>query len=680
MFLGGEAPDRHRVRGMNRWYRRFGVVACIALLVHLFQITKIPAGIHVDEMGMGYDAWCLAHFGVDRYLKAYPVYLMNFGGGQSALYAYLCIPFVKWLGLSPLSIRLPGILLYMVALFCGAGVFMLDAGDTARKKALAGMALMTVLPAFILLFRIGMDCNLMLAMAVIFLYLMARAVRVQRVTAFAAAGIAGGVLLYTYVISYVVLPVFIALLLVYLLWIRQIRFCQVLAFGIPLVFLAAPLIAVQVVNLFDLPEFRMGPFTITRLFQYRGGEIGLGHLSAQSVKDAVMSVFMFDGLRYNTLIPFGTVYYVSLPLIGIGIAACVRDFVWSIRKKAFCYRTLYLLWLVVMIAVGCCMEANTNRLNAAMAAVPVLLVEGIWQILAWFRDVRKKRIAAAVTAVVYFVCFGAFCIYYFGGSYTDTYAKMEYFDYPLEEAVAYVESDPLCSAQTTYISAMNQTYIYYLGASLVSPYDFNKDNVFDREDPFIYSKWTAGYGRYRFGMPEQLDWNANYIVDHNNAVCSSLLRESGFTEHCLTHYSVYTFDLNTFEALDWKADVALAWDAGVNEKNQLTPEQNTQLVNDVESVVLVGWSYDKKYGKPWDTVCLQIGSDQYYAQRVEREEIADWLGDKALLESGMLFVIPKEAFEHQTSAELMLIDFGSKAYARERLQFSPGLRTMLRSP
>ena len=166
------------------------MVACAALFVHLFQITKIPNGIHVDEMGMGYDAWCLAHFGVDRYLKAYPVYLMNFGGDQSALYAYLCIPFVKWFGLSPLSIRLPGILLYMISLFCGAGIFMLDEGEMARRKALAGMALMTVLPAFILLFRIGMDCNLMLAVSVIFLYLMARAVRVQRVTAYVAAGIA----------------------------------------------------------------------------------------------------------------------------------------------------------------------------------------------------------------------------------------------------------------------------------------------------------------------------------------------------------------------------------------------------------------------------------------------------------------------------------------------------------
>ena len=125
---------------------------------------------------------------------------------------------------------------------------MLDEGEMARRKALAGMALMMVLPAFILLFRIGMDCNLMLAVSVIFLYLMARAVRVQRVTAYVAAGIAGGVLLYTYVISYVVLPVFIVLLLVYLLSIRQLRFCHVLALGIPLAVLAAPLIAVQVVR------------------------------------------------------------------------------------------------------------------------------------------------------------------------------------------------------------------------------------------------------------------------------------------------------------------------------------------------------------------------------------------------------------------------------------------------
>lgn len=44
------------------------------------------------------------------------------------------------------------------------------------------------------------------------------------------------------------------------------------------------------------------------------------------------------------------------------------------------------------------------------------------------------------------------------------------------------------------------------------------------------------------------------------------------------------------------------------------------------------------------------------------------MGNEALLECGMLFVIPREAFEHQTSAELMLMDFGSKGYARERVE------------
>ncbi|MDE6362780.1 MAG: glycosyltransferase family 39 protein [Lachnospiraceae bacterium] len=646
----------------------FGTVACIALFVHLFHIAEIPNGIHVDEMGMGYDAWCLAHFGVDRYLKSYPVYLMNFGGGQSALYAYLCIPFVKWFGLSPVTLRLPGILLYMVSLFCGAGVFMLDSDDTARRKALTGMVMMTMLPVFMMLFRIGMDCNLMLAMSVIFLFLAARAVRAQRVTAFVAAGFAGGVLLYTYVISYVVMPVFLALALGYLLAVRKIRFCHVLALGIPIAVLSAPLIAVQLVNLLGLPEFQMGPFTITRLFQYRRGEISLGHLSVQSVKDAVMSIFLFDGLRYNTVAPFGTVYYVSLPLIGMGIVKCVRDFAASIRKKEFCYKTLYLLWLAVLFAAGCCMEANTNRLNAAMAAMPVLLVEGIWQTVAWFQDVRMQNTVKTILAVAYLICFSSFLLYYFGGTYAKLYEEMDYFDNPLDEALAFVESDALCSTQTTYISAINQTYIYYLGAALVSPFDFNQDNVFDREDPMIYSKWTAGHGRYRFGMPEQLDWNANYIVDHNNTACSSLLRESGFMEHRLERYSVYTFDLNTFIQMDLKTDVELVWELGMNSQNQIRTDYGTQTIEGVESVVLVGWSYDKKYMSSWDSVYLDLDGKKYYAEFVERGDIAVRLGNEALLECGMLFFIPKAEFDNQVSAELMFIDFGNKVYAKERVE------------
>lgn len=641
----------------------FGAVICTALFLHLFQISNIPCGINVDEMGMGYDAWCLAHFGVDRYLKEYPVYLMNFGGGQSALYAYLCAPLVRLFGLSVLTIRLPGILLYMLALICGTRVFL--TGDKDRRKALAGMAAMTVLPSFIMLFRIGMDCNLMLAMSVIFLYLLSRAVVMQKTAAYIWAGAAGGILLYTYAISYVVMPIFVVLMLVYLLAVRKISARQVLAFGIPLALLAAPLIAVQVINMFDLPEFKMGPFTITKLFQYRSGDIGLSNLSLTSVRKAFMSIFMFDELRYNTLPAFGTVYYVSLPFIMIGIVKSVVDFAKSIRAKTFSLNALYLIWLVLLFAAGCFMDANTNRLNAALAAVPVILVEGIWQAVSWAGSAGCRRIVVTVTIGAYMISFGAFCIYYFGGAYAKDYEKLEYFDFPLDEAVAYVENDEQCSSQTTYISSINQTYIYYLSANRISPYDFNKDNIFDREDPFIYDKWTAGYGKYRFGMPEQLDWNANYIVDHNNTACNELLRESGYEEHRLEHYSVYTFDLNTFGQLD--GDAEIVWWTGVDEQNHIAAKQDTQLINDVESVVLVGWSYDKAYVHTWDSVYLQLGDECYYAELVEEADIAEQLENPELLRCGILLIIPKYAFENQDNAVLTLMDTANKVYARQNI-------------
>ena len=65
------------------------VILTIAILVRVLFITKAPGGIHEDEAGMAYDAYSIAEYGVDRYLNHFPVYFINFGGGQSALYAYI---------------------------------------------------------------------------------------------------------------------------------------------------------------------------------------------------------------------------------------------------------------------------------------------------------------------------------------------------------------------------------------------------------------------------------------------------------------------------------------------------------------------------------------------------------------------------------------------------------------
>lgn len=70
----------------------------LAVFLRFFMLGKAPVGINIDEAGCGYDAWCIANFGVDRFWYRLPVYFVNFGQGQNALYTYLYAGLLKLTG------------------------------------------------------------------------------------------------------------------------------------------------------------------------------------------------------------------------------------------------------------------------------------------------------------------------------------------------------------------------------------------------------------------------------------------------------------------------------------------------------------------------------------------------------------------------------------------------------
>ena len=123
---------------------------------------------------MAYDAWCLSNFGTDRYLKSFPVYLINYSGGQSAMYAYLCAPFIYFFGFSATIIRIPA-MIFSVITFCGVIQIGKYIWNNKGINRLVGF-LYIVLPVFLLLSRIGLDCNLMLGMSTIFLCFLLKAI------------------------------------------------------------------------------------------------------------------------------------------------------------------------------------------------------------------------------------------------------------------------------------------------------------------------------------------------------------------------------------------------------------------------------------------------------------------------------------------------------------------------
>lgn len=121
----------------------FIIIFSLAILTRIYKIDTLLNGLHVDETGMGYDAFCIANYGVDRYLNRFPVYMINFGGGQSALYTYLVTIFVKFIGLNVIAIRMPGIVLSLLAILSG---FILIKKTHGAKCGILFMCLMLVCP------------------------------------------------------------------------------------------------------------------------------------------------------------------------------------------------------------------------------------------------------------------------------------------------------------------------------------------------------------------------------------------------------------------------------------------------------------------------------------------------------------------------------------------------------
>ena len=74
------------------------LIMLIGIITRIIGLGKIPIGINVDEAGTMYDAYTIANYGTDRFGNTYPVYMINYGGGQSALYTYLASIFIKLFG------------------------------------------------------------------------------------------------------------------------------------------------------------------------------------------------------------------------------------------------------------------------------------------------------------------------------------------------------------------------------------------------------------------------------------------------------------------------------------------------------------------------------------------------------------------------------------------------------
>ena len=145
---------------VEKYFKLIIIIFLLLIVIsRLYKFGELPNAIHLDEAGESYDAYSLANYGTDRYLNSFPVYLINFGGGQSALYAYLDAFLIKITGQDNIFItRLPELLMFLMAIFL---IYKLVNKMQDKKTALLVTFLVIICPWHIIQSRFGLDCNLL---------------------------------------------------------------------------------------------------------------------------------------------------------------------------------------------------------------------------------------------------------------------------------------------------------------------------------------------------------------------------------------------------------------------------------------------------------------------------------------------------------------------------------------
>lgn len=477
----------------------FKTIVCVifglALFTSIFKLGEVPYGLHVDEAGMAYDAFCISKYGVDRYLNTYPIYLINYGGGQSAMYAYLVAFLIKLFGYSVQIIRLPAVILRLL-IFVSCLFIIKD--ENNKNKNIIFLFLLAIVPYFIMQSRWGLDCNLLVGFLTIAICFLIQSVKKNNNTLLLfTSGVFFGLSLYTYALSYIIVPIFLLLVCIYFIYIKKFNLKSLISLGVPIFIFAIPLMLMILINNGFINEIK-GFVTIPMLKNYRGSEVSLSNIGKNLY--IFLSILSFDKdkiLIYNSLPYFGTIYYFTIPFFIIGLLKCIKNFILTMKAKNFNIDVIFVFWFFSVILCQLLISApNINKSNAIFVPVVYFSAVGIIYII------NKSHQLLLPILLIFFINFGLFFNYYFYHYNDDT--KYQYF-FATNYLDALEYSNNL-DTHTIYIEndLTAQEHIYILLYNFISPYNYAEDNI---ESIYNNKKIT-----YVFGIPEEINTHSVYIT------------------------------------------------------------------------------------------------------------------------------------------------------------------------
>ena len=121
----------------------------------LVDLSGSPPGLYVDEASIGYNAWTIAHFGVDEHGIHFPLFFEAFGEYKNPIYVYAVAALVRFLPLTVAVERFPAALFGLAVVgFLTAAAWRMTG---SRWITLGTLALTGFTPWLVIESRVGFE-------------------------------------------------------------------------------------------------------------------------------------------------------------------------------------------------------------------------------------------------------------------------------------------------------------------------------------------------------------------------------------------------------------------------------------------------------------------------------------------------------------------------------------------
>ena len=507
----------------NKHYKKIWIVFIIILFFTVvYKFGEIPTYLGCDEAGMAYDAYCLSEYGTDRYMNQYPLYLTNFGQGQSSLCAYLAVIFIKILGPNVIAYRMPMLLVYIVSVIAS---YLMVSKFKNKKFALLFTFLIITCPWNIFNTRMALDCNLYLGMFMIALYFMTRA---EKTYQFFIAGIFVGLNLYTYCLAWITMPIFLAVWIVYMLNIKRINWKQIIVMGIPIAILALPLIYFLLLNYGIVKQTDIGIFSLPVLDTFRAEQISPLNIFKTGL-ESLKVIFMSEG----------TIYLLYVPLFIIGFILSFKNVVQSIKEKKFDLTTVMVIaFVTLLIGLLFTRIPTANKANVLYFLILYFVAVAIIKIC---ENSYLSKIIMLITICSLFINF-TWNYFKVDGVSGDNWYEDRYL-YSLTEEIE--ANEKYANMEKYIISYKAAPYIYVMLGTRMSPQEYMEtqeivDYGNNRTEIAKIGDYNFIYKSNEFDEVVNNKENGIFIISNRYENEIKELQEQGYTRQDYGYYAVMT--------------------------------------------------------------------------------------------------------------------------------------------